>query len=141
MPRASRRPLLLRQVAGPCVISRTQPAPLTLPTGATMRGIRVLPPQDAIDHGHAHSIHRQSRLSGIDPKRAVAIYEVVHKAFVNVSERGTETAAATGLTARANALRMTEQAVIFRADHPFIFLIRDTRTEVALFVGRLMKPR
>jgi serpin B len=79
--------------------------------------------------------------SGIDPKRGVAISAVVHKAFVDVSEQGTEAAAATGITMRPTAMPMPEQAVVFRADHPFIFLIRDTRTEVALFIGRLMTPR
>jgi serpin B len=79
--------------------------------------------------------------SGIDPKRGLAISEVFHKAFVDVSEEGTEAAAATGTTMRTTAMRMPEQAVVFRADHPFIFLIRDTRTGVVLFIGRLMNPR
>ena len=79
--------------------------------------------------------------SDIDPKRGLAISEVVHKAFVDVSEQGTEAAAATGITMRATAMRMPEQAVVFRADHPFIFLIRDTSTGVILFIGHLMNPR
>jgi serpin B len=79
--------------------------------------------------------------SGIDPKGGLAISEVVHKAFVDVSEQGTEAAAATGIAMRATAMRMPEQAVVFRADHPFIFLIRDTRTGGVLFIGRLMNPR
>jgi serpin B len=79
--------------------------------------------------------------SGIDPIRGLAISEVVHKAFVDVSERGTEAAAATGITMRTLAMRAPEQAVVFRADHPFIFLIRDTRTGVVLFIGRLTNPR
>ena len=79
--------------------------------------------------------------SGIDPKRGLAISDVFHKAFVDVSEEGTEAAAATDITMRATAMRMPEQAVVFRADHPFIFLIRDTRTGVVLFIGRLMNPR
>jgi hypothetical protein len=54
---------------------------------------------------------------------------------------GTEAAAATGTTIRATAMRMPEEAVVFRADHPFMFLIRDTRTGVVLFIGRLMNPR
>src|SRR5271157_140703 len=78
--------------------------------------------------------------SGIDPKGGLAISEVVHEAFVDVSEQGTEAAAATGIGVRATAMRMPEQAVVFRADHPFIFLIRDTRTGVVLFIGRLMNP-
>jgi serpin B len=78
---------------------------------------------------------------GIDPKRGLAISEVVHKAFVDVSEQGTEAAAATGITMRATAMRMPEQTVVFRADHPFIFLIRDARSGVILFIGNLMNPR
>jgi serpin B len=78
--------------------------------------------------------------SGIDPKGGLAISEVVHKAFVDVSEQGTEAAAATGITIQRRALRKPEQAVVFSADHPFIFLIRDTRTGIVLFIGRLMKP-
>jgi serpin B len=79
--------------------------------------------------------------SGIVPNGGLAISEVVHKAFVDVSEQGTEAAAATGITMRATAMRMPEQPVVFRADHPFLFLIRDTRSGVVLFIGRLMNPR
>ena len=79
--------------------------------------------------------------SGIDPKRGLAISAVVHKAFVDVSEQGTEAAAATGITMRTTAMRMPEQAVVFRADHPFLFVIRDTRAGVVLFIGRLTNPR
>jgi len=78
--------------------------------------------------------------SGIDPKRGLAISEVAHKAFVEVSEQGTEAAAATGITMRATAMRMPEQTIVFRADHPFIFLIRDTRTGVILFIGHVVNP-
>ncbi|MGA2113633.1 MAG: serpin family protein [Bryobacteraceae bacterium] len=79
--------------------------------------------------------------SGIDPQRGLAISAVVHKAFVDVSEQGTEAAAATGVTMHALAMRMPEPPVVFRADHPFLFLIRDTGTGVALFIGRLTNPR
>jgi serpin B len=79
--------------------------------------------------------------SGIDPKGGLAISAVVHKAFVDVSEQGTEAAAATGITMRATAMRTPEQTVVFRADHPFLFLIRDTGTGVVLFIGRLMNPQ
>ena len=79
--------------------------------------------------------------SGIDPKGGLAISEVVHKAFVDVSEQGTEAAAATGMTHARNRHAHARTAVVFRADHPFLFLIRDTHTGVILFIGRLMNPR
>jgi serpin B len=91
--------------------------------------------------GMPTSFTGKADFSGIDPKRGLAISEVVHKAFVDVSEQGTEAAAATGITMRTTAMRMPEQAVVFRADHPFLFLIRDTRTGVVLFIGRLTTPR
>jgi serpin B len=79
--------------------------------------------------------------SGIDPKRGVAISEVVHKAFVDVSEQGTEAAAATGITMSPPPCSGAKQGVVFRGDHPFLFLIRDTRAGIALFIDRLMNPR
>jgi len=78
--------------------------------------------------GMPTSFTSKADFSGIDPKRSLAISEVVHKAFVDVAEQGTEAAAATGITMHTTAMRMTERAVVFRADHPFLFLIRDTRT-------------
>ena len=79
--------------------------------------------------------------SGITARGGLEISQIVHKAFVDVSERGTEAAAATGIGMRTMALHAPEEAVVFRADHPFLFVIRDTRSEAVLFIGRLMNPR
>jgi serpin B len=79
--------------------------------------------------------------SGISSKHGLKIAQVVHKAFVDVSERGTEAAAATGVSIALAAVRVPDQPVVFRADHPSIFLIRDTRSDAILFIGRLMNPR
>jgi serpin B len=65
---------------------------------------------------------------------------VIHKAFVDVAEEGTEAAAATGIAMRPMAAR-ADPGVIFHADHPFVFLIRDTRSGVILFAGRLTNPK
>lgn len=78
--------------------------------------------------------------SGIDGRRDLFVSEVVHKAFVDVSEEGTEAAAATGVTVKPLAMRASPRTV-FRADHPFAFLIRDARSGVVLFEGRLLKPK
>jgi serpin B len=71
----------------------------------------------------------------------VEFSKVVHQAFVDVSERGTEAAAASGAAIAGASPRPPEHTVMFRADHPFLFLIRDTRSEAILFIGRLMNPR
>jgi serpin B len=67
--------------------------------------------------------------------------QVRHKAFVKVDEKGTEAAAATstGLTELAPMPPTSPKQ--FRADHPFLFLIRDIQSEMILFVGRVADPR
>jgi serpin B len=77
--------------------------------------------------------------SGITGTRELAISAVVHKAYVEVEEKGTEAAAATGVVF-ARTAAIAQPAVIFRADHPFLFLIRDVQTGTILFLGRLVKP-
>lgn len=61
-----------------------------------------------------------------------------HETFVAVDEEGTEAAAATG------AVMLTRgrpaPIPVFRADHPFLFFIRDTRRGRILFAGRLASP-
>jgi serpin B len=77
--------------------------------------------------------------SGITGNRELFISAVVHKAFVEVDEKGTEAAAATGV-AVARAAAIAQPPVVFRADHPFFFLIRDVTTGSILFMGRLVRP-
>ncbi|MFC2165961.1 serpin family protein, partial [Acidobacteriota bacterium] len=53
---------------------------------------------------------------------------------------GTEAAAATAVTLSMTSARPIEEAPVFKADHPFMFLIRDNETKSILFMGRLTKP-
>jgi serpin B len=71
----------------------------------------------------------------------VALADVVHKAFVEVNEEGTEAAAASAVDVCTLGLPTARApAAVFRADHPFVFLIRHNRTGTVLFVGRLADP-
>jgi len=88
--------------------------------------------------GMADAFRKAADFSGIDGRRDLFLGAVVHKAFVEVSEEGTEAAAATGVAVLAMAMKRQEQT-IFRADHPFAFFIRDTTSGVILFEGRLQK--
>jgi serpin B len=76
--------------------------------------------------------------SGISTKPALQISDVVHQAFVDVNEEGTEAAAATGVIMRLAAVQ--QRPPVFRVDHPFVFLIRENRTGSILFLGRVIDP-
>jgi serpin B len=75
--------------------------------------------------------------SGMDGQKELFVSEVIHKAFIDVNEEGTEAAAATGVVMAPVESRMTP---IFCADHPFLFLIRDRHSASILFLGRVVKP-
>jgi len=74
--------------------------------------------------------------SGMNGRRNLWISDVFHKAFIEVNEEGTEAAAATGVV-MTKALHIEP---VFRADHPFIFIIKDNRSGSILFMGRVMNP-
>lgn len=76
--------------------------------------------------------------SGMTGKKDLYISSVIHKAFVDVNEEGTEAAAATAVTMKR--LSMPAPPPVFRADHPFIFLIRHNPSESILFLGRVVNP-
>jgi len=78
--------------------------------------------------------------SGINGKRDLFISAVIHKAYVEVNEEGTEAAAATGVVMRLTSIGPAPIPV-FRADHPFLFLIRDNHSGSILFIGRVANPK
>jgi len=79
--------------------------------------------------------------SGISGKKDLFISEVIHQAFVDVSEEGTEAAAATAVVMRTTAVRQPSPVKVFKADHPFIFIIQQRQTGNILFLGRVEDPR
>jgi serpin B len=80
--------------------------------------------------------------SGIDGTRLLYISGVFHKAWGEVNEEGTEAAAATAVAMRAMAIhKPPPPPPVFRADHPFLFFIRETASGSLLFLGRLAEPR
>lgn len=77
--------------------------------------------------------------SGMDGSKDLFISFVFHKAWIQVDEVGTEAAAATG--GGAHGLNVSFYPLyVFRADHPFIYFIRDIATGSLLFMGRLADP-
>ncbi len=76
--------------------------------------------------------------SGMTGSKDLFISAVVHKAYVDVNEEGTEAAAATGVAMKLTSVPLPPP--VFRADHPFVFLIRDNHTGSTLFLGRTANP-
>jgi serpin B len=79
--------------------------------------------------------------SGIATGQPLALSAVFHKAYVDVNEKGTEAAAATATTVFTTSLRAPEPTAVFRADHPFFYVICDNGTGSLLFAGRLVNPQ
>ena len=69
-----------------------------------------------------------------------ALGDVLHKAVVDVDERGTEAAAVTAMVMLGAAARKPPRPIEFRVDRPFLFLIEDKPTGTILFLGRVLDP-
>ncbi|PNJ64367.1 SERPINB11 isoform 9 [Pongo abelii] len=76
-------------------------------------------------------------LSGMSPTKGIYLSKAIHKSYLDVSEEGTEAAAATGDSIAVKSLPMRAQ---FKANHPFLFFIRHTHTNAILFCGKLASP-
>ena len=75
---------------------------------------------------------------GISPSsEQLAISFVVHKSFIQVDETGSEAAGATGIGVTVGSVFVPDPSspILFNADHPFLFAIRDRATNTILFLG------
>jgi serpin B len=78
--------------------------------------------------------------SGITENEKLYISKVVHKANIELDEEGTEAAAATAVVMRKTTAMPIEDVVIFKADRPFIYMIRDQKTNTIYFIGKILNP-
>ena len=92
------------------------------------------------DMGMIDAFTDKADFSGMNGERNLFISKVIHKAFVDIDEEGTEAAAATAVVMSLMAMPDPEEPKKFIADHPFIFAIRDIKTGTILFLGRVMDP-
>ena len=84
------------------------------------------------------SAFNNADFSGMDGTKDLQISAVIHQAFVEVNEEGTEAAAATGVVMGTTSIG--PRIPIFRADHPFVFLIQERKSGNILFMGRVSDP-
>ncbi len=74
---------------------------------------------------------------GINPQGGIFISEVIHKTFVQVDEKGTEAAAVTSVGMGTVSM---PKYYVFRADHPFVFVIHEKQSDAILFMGKITNP-
>jgi serpin B len=86
---------------------------------------------------------QKADFAGLNGTNTLSISAVFHKAWCEVTEEATEAVAVTTpvVVDMSGPEEPPPTRPVFRADHPFIFLIRDTRSGSLLFVGRLADPR
>ncbi len=77
--------------------------------------------------------------SEITGKADLMINDVIHQAFLSVDEKGTEAVAATAISIGMKSMPAASP-FIFKADHPFMFMIIDRKTRSILFMGRCVNP-
>ncbi len=92
--------------------------------------------------GMEEAFSTAANFSRMSPTADLAISEVIHKAFVEIDEEGTEAAAATAVVMMTTSSAMQEPRMpkTFIADRPFLFYIVDDSTGAVLFMGRMMQP-
>jgi serpin B len=88
---------------------------------------------DAFDNNKAN-------FAGMDGnEKGLFISAALHKAFIDVNEEGSEAAAASAIVMQLRSAP-AQRPPVFRADHPFLFVIRENQTGSILFMGKLLKP-
>jgi len=90
-----------------------------------------------IDMGLNVSFTPSADFSGITGHKDLFIDKVIHKAYIEVNEEGTEAAAATSVHMVLTSMPMT---TTFHADHPFVFVLYHKETGTILFIGELNDP-
>lgn len=90
--------------------------------------------------GMSDAFNENADFSAMTGKANLNIDNVIHKAFIEVNEQGTEAAAATAVIMAERAV-MQEEKPLFKADHPFFFYIMNNENGNIIFMGKVMNPK
>jgi serpin B len=128
-------------VLDPILTGRTEyDVDLRLPRFTVTAAFLLRDTLQALGLGRAFS--DDADFSGITGQEPVQISEVVHKAFIDIDEQGTEAAAATAVVMRAAGIirRPPAKRVVVTVDRPFMFAIVETASGLPLFLGQVTRP-
>ena len=137
-PPAALAPRLTRGLAPLLTGATRQSVALSLPKFRQRAGFGLIPVLQQL--GVQDAFTSAADFSGITSAVRLFISAVVHQAYIDVDEQGTEAAAATAVAMRPMALRRGPEPVRMIVDRPFLFAITDTATGLPLFLGQVTRP-
>ena len=137
-PSAALAPRLTRGLAPLLAGATRQSVALSLPKFRQRAGFGLIPVLQQL--GVQDAFTSAADFSGITSAVRLLIGAVVHQAYIDVDEQGTEAAAATAVAMRPMALRREPEPVRMIVDRPFLFAITDTATGLPLFLGQVTRP-
>jgi serpin B len=137
-PPAALAPRLARGLAPLLTGATRQSVALSLPKFRQRAGFGLIPVLQQL--GVEDAFTSAADFSGITSAVRLVIGAVVHQAYIDVDEQGTEAAAATAVAMRPMALRRGPEPVRMIVDRPFLFAITDTATGLPLFLGQVTRP-
>jgi serpin B len=125
--------------AGPGTV-RMRPVTLALPKWTARKPLSLNAALKSLGMKRAF-VAGEADLSGMDGGRDLFVSDVVHEGFVEVSEEGTEAAAATGVVVATRAAVIPEEPLAVKADRPFAWAVVERGTGAVLFAGTVTDPR
>jgi serpin B len=125
--------------AGPGTV-RMRPVTLALPKWTARKPLSLSAALKSLGMKRAF-MAGEADLSGMDGGRDLFVSDVVHEGFVEVSEEGTEAAAATGVVVATRAAVIPEEPLEVKADRPFAWAVVERGTGAVLFAGTVTDPR
>lgn len=119
---------------------RMRKVELSLPKWMARKPLSLNEPLESM--GMKSAFGQAADFSGIDGTKDLIVTAVVHEGYVDVSEEGTEAAAATGVAIGVrSAMPRPEEPLIVKADRPFAWAVIERRSGVILFAGVVNDPR
>jgi serpin B len=81
----------------------------------------------------------KANFTGISDSERIFIDKVLHKAFVEFVEEGTEATAATSISTNNRQIDLPVDVPVFKCNRPFIFLIHENKNNTILFIGKYLR--